>query len=630
MPSTSDARFAALRNQGFTGSTSDMLHAWLKANTGQTGSVSDLWKKLYNLHTTPGAAPDQRRRFFPAIGYDDERSFWLAGGVIAGGVTLVSVALAPDGVTYTLTFSEDITATTPIAGWSVTVDGKTDAADAAVVLGDTLTITQNDVAFTGDDITVSYDASTGDVAGVSGVLADVVDFAVTNNSAQAAPCTFPLNADPATVTGVGFTGPLTLTNADQTVSKTTDLVAGQYAAFNPLTPLDVALGTTTVQLNVEELPVYIGAAGSHALSLSFFDALGGVEYSFSVASASSSANGFELHTSSGYFNTLLAAPPRRLGVTFDADTSLVHFKVDEVIIESVAYTPQALAPIVTVAQNAPDAANVGQNISASFVTNASDITQAVRPSDNPCGNAIPAPIPCVYRFDATEASGDYFENNSTPMVLTNDTLTMSCVLTGTPAHEFEAFPVNLWADRAGDGGLTFTPAGTVIGMQVNFDALPPHPGGGSGFTVAYAVNLACLAKAFDNRVFVTVEATDDGRFYPALRNQAGDYVWEALTWVDNVLALGWYHDPVADKWGIVARTVTGATTTNVDYGYIAALDGYAMRGPMYGFVEVIEGAAAAAVLGATVTVTVDTSPSTWDLLFPADTHGVCAAVFVES
>lgn len=233
---------------------------------------------------------------------------------------------------------------------------------------------------------------------------------------------------------------------------------------------------------------------------------------------------------------------------------------------------------------------------------------------------------CAYPFGATEASGDYEGGNSDPMTLSNNDQTMSCVLTGTPTNEFEAFPEGLWADRATTGGLTFTPATAVLGMQLALDTLPAHTGGGGGYTVAYAVNLAFLNKAFDDRIFLTVEATDNGRFYPALRNVAGTYVWEALGWVDNVLDMGLYHDPVGDRWGVVARTLTGATTTTTDYGYIAALTGYGMSGEMYGFVEVIEGAAAAGTSGETLTVSVLTDPATWDLPFPDGTVGVCAAI----
>ena len=57
MAALSDLRFQALRSLGYTGATSDMLLAWLKAESGYTGwSVPDAWKAYLEVKvvTPPG------------------------------------------------------------------------------------------------------------------------------------------------------------------------------------------------------------------------------------------------------------------------------------------------------------------------------------------------------------------------------------------------------------------------------------------------------------------------------------------------------------------------------------------------------------------------------------------------
>lgn len=237
------------------------------------------------------------------------------------------------------------------------------------------------------------------------------------------------------------------------------------------------------------------------------------------------------------------------------------------------------------------------------------------------GGGSPA---CAYPFDA--GSAEVIDSGATPMTMTNDSQTASCVLTGTPNHEFEAYPENLWTLRATTGGTTFTPSDTVLGMQLNLDAFPKHSGGGSGYSVAYRVNLAFINKALNDRIYVCAETTDDGRAYPSLRNAAGAYVWEGLAWVDDILDMGIYHDPVNDRWGVITRTVTSSVTTTTDHGYIAALNSYGMTGEMYGFLEVQETSAAADTSGQTVTVNIITDANEWDLPFPDGTAAICTAI----
>ena len=67
-------------------------------------------------------------------------------------------------------------------------------------------------------------------------------------------------------------------------------------------------------------------------------------------------------------------------------------------------------------------------------------------------------IACAYPFDADSA--EVTDSGTTPMTQTNDSQTLSCSLTGTPNHEFEAYPANLWTLRASTGGNYFTPSGS--------------------------------------------------------------------------------------------------------------------------------------------------------------------------
>ena len=96
MPTVSDARFAALRGQGFTGATSDMILQWLQANGATSSAVPDAWKEML---AAQGYASYQRNddwyAFLGDIGYsgsisDRELGFWVDGGTIS-----------PDGVRIT-------------------------------------------------------------------------------------------------------------------------------------------------------------------------------------------------------------------------------------------------------------------------------------------------------------------------------------------------------------------------------------------------------------------------------------------------------------------------------------------------------------------------------------------------
>lgn len=89
MPCLSDERFAALRAQGFTGATSDMLLQWLQANGSTAKAVPDAWKEMLESQGHAyGHRNDSWFNFLSDLGYegslnDREMQFWQNGGTIS-------------------------------------------------------------------------------------------------------------------------------------------------------------------------------------------------------------------------------------------------------------------------------------------------------------------------------------------------------------------------------------------------------------------------------------------------------------------------------------------------------------------------------------------------------------------
>jgi len=92
MPQLSDVRFAALRALGFTGSTSDMLLAWLQtfpfggAPTLPNKTVPDAWKAALSVVPPQAGSVYQRNdwwyEYLGSLGYtgqlnDRELAYWL-------------------------------------------------------------------------------------------------------------------------------------------------------------------------------------------------------------------------------------------------------------------------------------------------------------------------------------------------------------------------------------------------------------------------------------------------------------------------------------------------------------------------------------------------------------------------
>lgn len=108
MPTLSDERFQALRDQGFTGATSDMILQWLLANGATTPCVPDAWKEMLLANTGLPEETYHRNDYWyqllEDLGYDGqmndrEMAFWEDGGLLeTDGVKITD---QPDQVCYT-------------------------------------------------------------------------------------------------------------------------------------------------------------------------------------------------------------------------------------------------------------------------------------------------------------------------------------------------------------------------------------------------------------------------------------------------------------------------------------------------------------------------------------------------
>ena len=89
MPTIMDAKFAALRAQGFTGAMSDMTLQWLQDAGATSNHVADAWLEMLELQGLPisGQRNGLWYAYLGVLGYtgsinDRELQFWLAGGVL--------------------------------------------------------------------------------------------------------------------------------------------------------------------------------------------------------------------------------------------------------------------------------------------------------------------------------------------------------------------------------------------------------------------------------------------------------------------------------------------------------------------------------------------------------------------
>ena len=100
MSQLNDCRFDALRAQGFTGATNDMLLAWAQAGGATSGHINDALLEYLQLNgATSGSLTDAWFEALRAAGYegarkDMETAFWCEGG---GSFSLKAIEGWTDG-----------------------------------------------------------------------------------------------------------------------------------------------------------------------------------------------------------------------------------------------------------------------------------------------------------------------------------------------------------------------------------------------------------------------------------------------------------------------------------------------------------------------------------------------------
>jgi len=92
MATLSDAKFAALRSQGLTGTVSDMMIGWLALNGATSPCIPDAWKQVLDIISPPD--PNHRTDqwvywlFINGYGAPNKQindmllDFWLSGGLL--------------------------------------------------------------------------------------------------------------------------------------------------------------------------------------------------------------------------------------------------------------------------------------------------------------------------------------------------------------------------------------------------------------------------------------------------------------------------------------------------------------------------------------------------------------------
>jgi hypothetical protein len=130
--------------------------------------------------------------------------------------TIDSASLAADGTTLTVTFSEEMGPNSPVAGFTVNVDGSAVTASIADIAAydTTVVITLSEAVTTESVLTLDYSATTGSVADVQGrtLKTPAQALSVTNSSQVAPPSSTPAPAPP-------YTGPLVTGSEQKTDSE---------------------------------------------------------------------------------------------------------------------------------------------------------------------------------------------------------------------------------------------------------------------------------------------------------------------------------------------------------------------------------------------------------------------------
>lgn len=87
MSTLNDAKFQALRDQGFVGTITDMTLQWLQLNGATSDSISDAWREMLAIEGFSGQRNDAWFGYLGSLAFtghhnDRELAFWLGGGII--------------------------------------------------------------------------------------------------------------------------------------------------------------------------------------------------------------------------------------------------------------------------------------------------------------------------------------------------------------------------------------------------------------------------------------------------------------------------------------------------------------------------------------------------------------------
>ena len=84
---TTDARYAALVAQGFTGHINEMLLAWLQDSGATSDQLTDAWAEMLTVQGFTGHRTDTWYNFLGGLGFsgaipERENDFWENGGIL--------------------------------------------------------------------------------------------------------------------------------------------------------------------------------------------------------------------------------------------------------------------------------------------------------------------------------------------------------------------------------------------------------------------------------------------------------------------------------------------------------------------------------------------------------------------
>lgn len=359
-------------------------------------------------------------------------------------------------------------------------------------------------------------------------------------------CAHPLDATEAALQAAGFTGRLSLSNNDQTGTRTFTSGNGLWAMASSVgQQLDFSVGHKACQLNIDSFDDIV-TSGNATFDVNFYDtSFSGIVYGVGIVATTSGFQVFVNEAGSiSSVSSVEVASRDQLGMSFNASTGYVTLKANHEVLAVTPYTPQALIPIISVAQNALHADNAGNSVTGTWITQAASITQADLGTTDPCGNEIPI----------IQAPG-YYEPFGLQAMTVSD-LTVTC-----PDSN----------QRGASISQILFPTGTdVVVMEVHYDPAD-WAGGPSGIGVGITPTFVDLTEAGpqSQTSLVLVMAVVGGTKYTYVMNSDATAIYgqadiATLTHV-NVLAAS-YH-PGSELTFVIDEANMNVTKAQLDTAF---------------------------------------------------------------